>query len=91
MNAVAPRLEGQVRAIIEQKSDAAALDHRAQHVDRTADPVIIEILQAQLQAGDVTAIEGLLQKLGEAGQVINLRRRDQIETAGGNGEGSRSK
>jgi hypothetical protein len=86
MHPVAAGLEGEIGPVIEQKGDAPPLGQRPQRVDRAADGIVVDILEAQLQAGDVAGIERGGELLGEARQIGKTRRGDQIKTAGsGNG------
>jgi hypothetical protein len=78
MDAVAAELGGEVGPVVEDEGDAAGLRDRAQDRGGTADRVVVDVLQPQLQAGDVAAGERLFETGGKLFRVEG-RRREQIE------------
>jgi hypothetical protein len=88
MGAIAAGLESEVGTVIEQEGDAPPLRLRTQGVHRTADRIIIDILEPQLHAGDVAALQGLAEQLGERRQIVDAGRRDQVKAAGGRNDGT---
>ena len=56
----APSLAGlahQISAVVQQERDAARLRHRAQHVDRAAPGIIVNVLQPKLHRRDIAGIQ----------------------------------
>jgi hypothetical protein len=88
MGAVAAGLESEIGPVIEQKGDAPPLSLRTQRVHGTRDRIVIDILETQLHAGDVAAVEGLGEQLGKGRQIVDAGRRDQIKAAGGRNDGT---
>ena len=79
MGAVAPGRRGQVGAVVQQESDAAALRDRAQPVDGPAPGIVRRLLQPQLHGRHVASVERRRQRVGE--RRVGRHRRDQVETA----------
>jgi hypothetical protein len=88
MDAVAAGFESQIGAVIEDESDAAPLRLGPQFIDCAADRIIALILEAQLHAGDVAAIQGFGEQPGEGLQIVDAGRGYQIQTAGGRNDGT---
>jgi hypothetical protein len=86
MGAVAAGLESEVGSVIEQEGDAAPLRLGPQRVDRAADGVVVDILETELRAGDIAAIQGLGEQGGESRQIVDAGRRDQVKATGGGNE-----
>ena len=80
VHAVAARRGGQVGPVVHDEGDAPVLRDRAQPVRRAADIVVADVLEAQLDAGDVAGIQRNRQRLHE-GCGLDPGRRDQIEPA----------
>lgn len=57
MDAVAAGLGRQIGAVVQDEGDVARLGDREQDVDGAADRVVIDILQPQLETGDVAAVK----------------------------------
>ena len=80
-DAVTVELRGEVRPIIHDERDAARLRDRLQHRGRPAHRGIVDLLEPQLQAGDIAARERLFEVLREP-VGIQRRRRNEIEPGG---------
>jgi len=78
MHPVAIELGGKVGTIIHDERDIARLGNRLQNAGGAADRVDVRILQAQLQAGDIAAGQGLVKFLREL-VGIEGGRRDQVK------------
>ena len=89
MDAVAAGLEGEVGAVVQQNGDAAPLRRRAQHVHHATQIVVGQVLQADLDTGDVAGIQGGLPRLHPLVRIFDDRGGDQVQAAGigGNGRG----
>jgi hypothetical protein len=74
MDAVAIELGGEIRAVVHDEGDAAILRDRLQDSRGLADRVVVDVLEAQLQAGDVAAGERFFELLGETVGVERGRR-----------------
>ena len=61
MNAVAAQFRGEVGPVVENEGRACRLHDRAQQIGGAADGVVIDILQAQLKAGDIAAVQRFAQ------------------------------
>ena len=72
------KLGGEIGAIVHNECDVAVLRDRLQDSRGTADRVIVDVLQAQLQARNVAAFKCGFELLGKALRV-ERGRRDQIE------------
>src|SRR5260221_4731056 len=77
MHAVAIELGGEVRAVVHDEGDAEILCDRLQDARRAPDRVVVDILEAQLQAGDIAAGKRLFELPGKTVGVKG-RRRDQV-------------
>jgi len=82
VNAIASRLGGEVGAIVHQNRHAAGLGNRDQDLGHPPDLIIVDVLQADLQASHVVGIDGCGERLGE-GRQFDARWRHEIEAAGG--------
>jgi hypothetical protein len=78
MDAVAIELGGEIGAVVHDEGDAAALCDRLQDAGGAPDRVVVDILEAQLQAGDVAAGERLFELIGET-VGVERGRRDQVK------------
>ena len=78
MDAVAIELGGEVGPVVHDKGDAALLGDRLQHRGGGADRLVVDILQAQLHAGDIAALEGG-DELRRKSVRVERGRRDQVE------------
>jgi hypothetical protein len=78
MHAVAIKFGGEIGAIVHDERDIAGLRDRLQDARGATDCVVLHILQAQLQAGDIAARERLVEFLRELVRVQGGRR-DQIK------------
>jgi hypothetical protein len=78
MHPVAIELGGEVGAIVHDERDIARLGDRLQNAGGAADRVVVQILQPQLQASDVTAGQRLVEFLRELVGVEGGRR-DQVK------------
>ena len=79
MHPVAVQLSRQIRPVVHDEGDAALLRDRLQDVGGAPDLLVFDILQPELQAGDIAAGERLVELLGET-VGIERGRRDQVET-----------
>ena len=80
MHAVAAGSHDQVGTVVQQEGHAARLRHRAQRVDRTPPGGVGLVLQAELNGGDITAIQRPGKLVGE-GQGVEHFRGDQVHPA----------
>ena len=80
MAAVGSHFGGDIGPVIDDKRDLVRMRDRHQNVDRVTDRVIRRVLQAQLQAGNVTARQRRFKVTGKT-RRLQHRRRDQIEPA----------
>ena len=78
MDAVAAGREREIGPVIHEEGDAAALRDGTEQLRRAANRVVVDILQAKLQAADIAGVERLFETLGESGRV-ERRRGDEIE------------
>src|SRR5580704_3910364 len=78
MDAVAIELGGEVGPIVHNEGDAALLRDRLQNAGGAADRVVLDLLQAQLQARNIAAGERFLQLPGK-NVGVERGRRDQIK------------
>jgi hypothetical protein len=83
MDAVAAGFKSQVRPVVQDEGDAAALRFRTQNIDDAAKGVVFEILHAKLKTGDVARIQGQGHGFGKTGKIVELGRRDQVKAAVG--------
>src|SRR5439155_8578333 len=74
MHAVAAELGGKVGAVVHDEGDAALLRDRLQDLRGAPDRGIVDLLQPQLQAGDIAAGERFLEVPGKAIWVERGRR-----------------
>ena len=82
-----PKPGGQVGAVVEDQRDVARANDRSQRPDGRLDQRLIDVLQPQLQRTDVAGLQRAAQRASERGQVVDARRRDQIEAAIGGRHG----
>ena len=78
MHPVAVELGGEVGAIVHDERDIARLGDRLQNAGGAPDRVVVDVLQPQLQAGDIAAGERLVEFLRELVGVEGGRR-DQVK------------
>ena len=78
MHTVAIELGGKVGTIVHDERNIARLSDRLQNAGGAADRVIVDILQAQLQAGDIAARERLV-KFPRELVGVEGGRRDQVK------------
>ena len=74
-------LGSEVRPVVQDEGDVADLDQRPERIDRAADLIVRDVLQPQLDTGDIAGIQRGFQNRRER-RRIDGRRRDQIKTAG---------
>src|SRR6185312_7362105 len=80
MDAVAAQFGGKVGPVVQDEGSAGRLYHGAQRIHRAADFLIADVLQAQLERGDIAAFQRFL----EGPQKIRRReprRRNQVKSA----------
>jgi hypothetical protein len=87
MDAVAPGLEREIRAVVHEEGDAAVLRDRAQRLGGAPDGVVIGALQAELNASDVARIECRGEQARKR-RRLERRRRDQVEPCAGGSQAS---
>ena len=78
MHPVASEFGGEVGAVVHDEGDAARLRDRLQDPGRAPHRVVVHILQAQLQAGDIAAGQRRRQ-FGREAVGVEGGRRDQVE------------
>src|SRR6516164_2051131 len=78
MQAVAVELDGEIGAIIHDERNTAILRNRFQDPRSPTYRVVVDLLQAQLQASNVAAGERVFELLGKPVRV-ERGRRDQVE------------
>jgi hypothetical protein len=81
MHAVAVQFRREIGAVVHDEGDVARLRDRAQVIAGAADRVVVDVLQAELQAGDIAARERLVKFLRELVGVEGGRR-DQVKPGG---------
>jgi hypothetical protein len=81
MHPVAIEFGGQVGAIVHDERDTARLRDRLQHAGGAPDRVVIDVLQAQLQTGDIAARQRLFKIPGEPVRIKDGWR-NQVEPGG---------
>ena len=81
MDPVGVQGEGEVRPVVHDKGDAAILRDRAEPAADFHDFFVRQVLQAQLQAGDVARVQRGRKILFESGQIGNRRRGDGVKPA----------
>ena len=64
MHAVAAQFGGQVGPVVEDEGGAMRLHDGAQAIDGAADLVVADMLQAQLERGDVAAVQRVFASSG---------------------------
>ena len=80
MHPVAIHLGGEIRTVVHDEGDAALLRDWLQDAGGAPDRIVVNVFQAQLQAGDIAACERLFQLLGKM-VGVERGRRDQIQPA----------
>jgi hypothetical protein len=78
MHAVAPRRQREVGTVVHEESDAALLRDGPERVGGAADRVVVGLLEAKLDRGDVAGIERARELSCEVCRG-EARRRDEIE------------
>jgi hypothetical protein len=78
MHAVAPCRQREVGTIVHEEGDAALLRHGPERVGSAADRVVVGVLEAKLDRGDVARIECARELSCEVCRR-EARRRDEIE------------
>jgi len=79
MHAIGAEAPGEVRTVIQDEGNASILRNPEKRGTRLQDLVIADVLQAQLQAGDIAAAKRLAKCIAEA--PVELGRRDEVKTA----------
>ena len=79
MHAIGAKAPGEVRTVIQDEGNASVLRNPEKGSARLQDLVIADVLQAQLQAGDIAAAKRLAKCIAEA--RVELGRRDEVKTA----------
>jgi hypothetical protein len=80
MDAVGAARRGDVGPIVDDEGDVARLAGRTEQVAGVAQRLVVEILEAELNAGDVIGVERFRERVAEA-RRFDLGRRDEIEPA----------
>jgi hypothetical protein len=78
MDAVGAARGGDVGAVVDDEGGVARLHDRAQRVAGALQRVVVDVLETELDAGDVVGVERRGEPLTERLR-IELRRRDEIE------------
>ena len=81
MDAVGADIPRDIGATVDQKGDVARLTNRDQDAGGGGQPVAVGLGHAKLEAGDIAAVEGVIEGGGES-IGLECRRRDQVEAAG---------
>ena len=69
MDAVAAQLGGEIGPVVHQEGDVARLRDRHQDFGGAADVVVRDVLQPQLQPGDVAGLERARQRVGKTARA----------------------
>jgi hypothetical protein len=78
MHPVAIEFGGEIGAVVHDEGDAAGLRDRLQDTGGAPDDIVVDLLEAQLQARNIAAGERLLEVLGET-VGVERRGRYQVE------------
>jgi hypothetical protein len=79
VHAICAEAPGEVRTVIQDEGNASVLRDAEKGSARLQDLVIADILQPQLQAGDIAAAKRLAKRVTEA--PVELGRRDEVKSA----------